>query len=39
MATKSEVYDHFERIPDNRVGTYKAKCKHFNAKLSGHGSI
>ena len=39
MATKSVAYDHFEGIPDNRVGTYKAKCKHRNAKLSGHGKI
>ena len=38
MATKSVIYDHFEGIPpDNRVGTYKAKCKHCNAELSGHG--
>ena len=37
MAIKSVVYDHFEAILDNRVGTYKAKCKRCNAELLGHG--
>ena len=37
MATKSVVYDHFDGIPENRTGTYKAKCKHCDAELSGHG--
>ena len=37
MATKSVVHDHFDGIPENHTGTYKAKCKHCDAELSGHG--
>ena len=36
MATKSVVHDHFDGIPENRTGTYKAKCKHCDGKTTSN---
>jgi len=36
-SNESVVYDHCDGMPDNHIGTYKAKCKHCNDELSGNG--